>query len=108
MEQRNNAMRLEFHAVALVICIILFLSSWLLGRNHHAKPYFVFVWSFCGALLLPAIIPGHGEFIVAFPNLALLIMFNSMDWGVGLFYFVINFFISYAVLNAWQKYQNLK
>lgn len=108
MEQRNNTMRLEFHAVALVICIILFLLSWLLGRSHHAKPYFVFVWSFCGALLLPAFIPGHGEFVAVFPNLALFPTLNSMAWGVGIFYFVINFFISYAVLNALQKYKNLK
>jgi hypothetical protein len=101
-------MRLEFHGLALFICIILFVSIWLFGRNHHAKPYFIFLLSLCGALLLPAFIPGHGEIIMALPNAALFTVFNSMAWGVGLFYLVINFFISYAALNIIKKYLNLK
>lgn len=97
-------MRLEFHGLVLLICIILSASLWFLAREHRSKPYFIFVLSFCGALLLPAFIPGHGEIIIALPNAALFTIFDSMAWGVGLFYLVINFFICYAVFNSVQKY----
>jgi len=97
-------MRLEFHGLVLLICIILSVSLWFLAREHRSKPYFIFVLSLCGALLLPAFIPGHGEIIIALPNVALFTVFNTLAWGAGLFYLVINFFISYAVLNIVKKY----
>ncbi|MBL1321919.1 MAG: hypothetical protein COA63_012790 [Methylophaga sp.] len=101
-------MRIEFNGLVLLICIVLLALVWLLGRRHRSKPYFVFILSFCGALLLPAFIPGHGEIIIALPNAALFTVFNSLAWAAGLFYLVINFFISYAVLNGLQRYQDLK
>ena len=101
-------MRLEFNGVALLFCIILSTLVWFLGRRYRAKPYFVFILSFCGALLLPAFIPGHGEMIIAFPNAALFTVFNSLAWGAGLFYLVLNFFISYAILNIIKKYLYLR
>jgi hypothetical protein len=101
-------MRLEFHSLIFLICIILIVSIWLLGHRYRSKFYYLFLLSFCGALLLPAFIPAHGEIIIALPNAALFTVFNSMAWGVGLFYLVINFFISYAVLNSVKKYLHLK
>ena len=101
-------MRLEFHGIILLFCIILFIAVWFLAKPFRSKPIFVFILSFCGALLLPAFIPGHGEMIVALPNTVLFTVFNSLAWGAGLFYLVINFFISYAVFNSVQKYLNSK
>ncbi|PHS26547.1 MAG: hypothetical protein COA83_02395 [Methylophaga sp.] len=87
---------------------MLLVLVWILAKNHRSKPYFVFILSFFGSLLLPALVPAHGEFIIALPNAALFTVVNTMAWGVGLFYLVINFFICYAVLNIWQRYQDLK
>ncbi len=101
-------MRLEFDSLVFLLCIILIVSVWLLGRRYRDKPYFIYLLSLCSALLLPAFIPAHGEIIIALPNAALFTVFNSMAWGVGLFYLVINFFISYAVLNSVKKYLHLK
>ncbi len=96
-------MRLEFNGLVLLICIILSVFIWFVARDRF-KAYLVFILSFCGALLLPAFVPGHGEIIIALPNAALFTVFNSMAWGVGLFYLVVNFFICYAIINSVQKY----
>ncbi len=97
-------MRLEFQSLIFLACIALIISVWFLGQRGRFKPYLIFLLSVCGALLLPAFVPGHGEIIIALPNAALFTVFNSMAWGLGLFYLVINFFISYAILNIVQKY----
>ena len=101
-------MRLEFHGYAFLLCLVLISLVWFLGRKYRSKSYFIFILSLCGALLLPAFVPGHGEVIIALPNAALFTVFNSMAWGVGIFYLVINFFISYSVLNIVQRRKDLK
>lgn len=97
-------MRLEFYLSVFLSCVLLSLVVCLLSRRHRSKPYFVFILSFCGALLLPALIPGHGEFIIVLPNVALFAVTNSLAWGIGLFYLLINFFISYMIINSLYRY----
>ncbi len=101
-------MRLELHLSVLAVCIFFIIIVWLFAKKYRSKPYFIFILSLCGALLLPAFIPAHGEIIIALPNAALFTVSNSIALGAGLFYLVINFFISFAILNIAQKYKASK
>lgn len=92
-------MRIEFDSHLFTGLAILFIVTWLITNRGQYRKIFITLTGFVGALLMPAFVPGHGELIMMLPNASLFTLPNKISWGIGLFFFVINFIILSKVLN---------
>ena len=92
-------MRTEFNNSLFWLLIVLFVIVWLLTRHSKSRVLFISCTGFIGALLMPAFVPGHGEFIMMLPNATLFALANKVSWGIGLFYLILNFIIISKIMN---------
>ncbi|NQY27546.1 MAG: hypothetical protein HRT92_10280 [Piscirickettsiaceae bacterium] len=92
-------MRIEFDSHLFIWITILFIVMWLITHRAQYRKTFITLTGFIGALLMPAFVPGHGEFIMLLPNASLFTQENKVSWGIGLFFLVLNFFIISKILN---------
>ncbi len=92
-------MRIEFDNPLFIWIAILFIVMWLITHRRQYRKTFITLTGFIGALLMPAFVPGHGEFIMLLPNATLFTQENEISWGVGLFFLILNFIIISKILN---------
>jgi len=94
-------MRLELNTELLLLCSLLFVfvSLWL-TRFGASKKTAIRGASFLGAFVLPAFVPGHGEFVMLLPNAALFSIQSQFTWGIGLFFLVI-YYVFLVKLLTW-------
>ena len=98
-------MRIETNLHILVYCFIVYSFFWAVIRTNPTKKWIRKVLIIIGSLIMPAIIPGHGELILAFPNVALLSIPTAVTWGICLLFIVINHMIIMYTLQIYRQYK---
>ena len=98
-------MRIETNLHILVYCFIGYVIFWVLVRTNPSKKIFRKALIIIGSLIMPALIPGHGEFIMAIPNATLFSIPTVVTWGIGLFFIVINYIIILLAHYSYMQYK---